>query len=242
MRREWRASAIASLPAALLLSFLLLPSTCTSIFATFQCVGFRHSDGPPTETRFYLAADLSLSCADSEPEYAQARSVAYVLIGLWPVGVPLMYMALLWGSRAAILRQSHPTKLSRAASFLYDDYRPQFFWWEPFEMVRKLTLTGFILLVPDQATQGCVMLPIATVPWLPCLLTLSSCSVIPAFEFDRRVLLALSLSLAWLTLHLLCSPFRRAEDNWLMTLMQLGLVLVYLTVMVLKVGSRPAFR
>ena len=86
------------------------------------------------------------------------------------------------------------------------------------------------------------MLPIATVPWLPCLLTLSSCSVIPAFEFDRRVLLALSLSLAWLTLHLLCSPFRRAEDNWLMTLMQLGLVLVYLTVMVLKVGSRPAFR
>eukprot|EP00966_Prymnesium_polylepis_P322757 7378997-Prymnesium_polylepis.1 len=45
--------------------------------------------------------------------------------------VPLLYAALLWASRDALL-SGRPTRLSHAIAFLADDYRPTGagFWWE----------------------------------------------------------------------------------------------------------------
>ena len=63
--------------------------------------------------------------------------------------VPILYAALLWASRDALL-SGRPTRLSRAIAFLADDYRPTGagFWWELIEMNRKLVLTGWVLVSP----------------------------------------------------------------------------------------------
>jgi hypothetical protein len=98
--------------------------------------------------RRYLYANLALSC-DSK-EYQTTQATAFAMLALWPVGAPLLYAALLWASRDA-LRTGTPTSLIRATAFLSDDfcysYRLPLGWWEPLEMCRKLTLTGWVL--PD---------------------------------------------------------------------------------------------
>ena len=71
-----------------------------------------------------------------------------------------------------------------------------YFWWEPMEQLRKLTLTGFILLVPWETKLG-------------------------------RIIIAQSVSLLFLTLQLVCKPYKRSEDNWLMVFVQLALVVLF---------------
>jgi hypothetical protein len=63
------------------------------------------------------------------------------------VAVPLLYAALLWLSRDALLAGT-PTPLSRATSFLSADYGVNAYWWEPLEMCRKLTLSTSLGLEP----------------------------------------------------------------------------------------------
>ena len=58
--------------------------------------------------------------------------------------------------------QGSPTPLSRATSFLSGDYTEQAFWWEPLEMCRKLTLTGWVLLISEDAEQARVLLALLT--------------------------------------------------------------------------------
>ena len=118
-------------------------------------------------------------------------------------GVPVLYGLLLYVNRWSILGYGPETRMKSATVFLWEDLKPVFFWWEPFEQFRKLTLTGFILMVPTQSEQG-------------------------------RVLIAISVSLFFLTLQLICRPFRSSADNWLMTFVHLALLLLYLSILVIK--------
>ena len=54
---------------------------------------------------------------------------------------------LLLKTRDAI-RWGQPTKLSVAIRFITDEYRREVFWWEMFDMLRKLILSGGLLLIP----------------------------------------------------------------------------------------------
>ena len=123
------------LPLTLGLTFITVPSVSTRIFKTFLCDPFEYREG---EQLRYLHDDLGESC-DSD-DYATTRNVAFVMLIIWPVFVPLLYAMLLAASRDA-LRAGVSTPLSRATSFLSGDYKPSIFWWEPLEMCRKLTLS-----------------------------------------------------------------------------------------------------
>ena len=67
--------------------------------------------------------------------------------------MPALYALLLRTSRRA---QSHgqSTPLSHSSKFLSGDYREALYWWEPIEMCRKLTLTGWVLLIDEGAEQA----------------------------------------------------------------------------------------
>ena len=137
-----------ALPPTLGLTFLVLPSTSTRIFRAFDCETFEYD---ATSSLRYLHADLSLSC-DSD-EYVSTQATAMAVLALWPVGIPVLYAMLLWASRGAI-RTGVPTSLSRATAFLWGEYRADVglvFLWEPLEMCRKLTLTGWVLLFRGDA-------------------------------------------------------------------------------------------
>eukprot|EP00966_Prymnesium_polylepis_P199891 4632328-Prymnesium_polylepis.1 len=82
--------------------------------------------------------------------------MAFAMLALWPVAMPALYAALLWASRDA-LRTGIPTRLSRAIAFLSGDYEAAAFLWEPLEMCRKLTLTGWILVISGGAEQARVI-------------------------------------------------------------------------------------
>mmetsp|Transcript_14795 Transcript_14795/g.39539 ORF Transcript_14795/g.39539 Transcript_14795/m.39539 type:complete len:438 (+) Transcript_14795:2667-3980(+) len=156
---RWKAAALAglrrSVPPFLLLTFLLVPSSSTRIFKAFLCEPIEYSsDGNSTVTRRYLHDSLDVDC-DSD-EYGAVQSVAVAFVCIWPVGIPLLYALLLWGNRAA-LRTGVPTPLSRATAFLYAEYEKSAFFWEILEMCRKLTLTGWVLLIGEKFEQARVL-------------------------------------------------------------------------------------
>jgi hypothetical protein len=132
-------------------TFLLVPGTSTRIFKSFLCETFEYGGG---EVRRYLYADLTLRC-DSE-EHEATRGTAFLMLAVWPVGIPLLYAWLLWLSRRAIHNRV-PTPLSRATAFLWGDCEVSIFWWEPLEMCRKLTMTGWVLMVKEDAEHARVL-------------------------------------------------------------------------------------
>eukprot|EP00966_Prymnesium_polylepis_P026961 623625-Prymnesium_polylepis.1 len=103
-----------------------------------------------------------------------------MLIAVWPIGVPIVYAVLLWASKDALMT-NRPTPLSHAIGFLSNDYQAVgkgCIWWEPLEMMRKLALTGWVLLIEEDAVQA-------------------------------RVLVALVVSVVFLTLQLTIKPLKR---------------------------------
>jgi len=131
------------LPLALVATFVLVPSTATRIFKSFLCDVIEYNE---QESRRYLHDDLYQDCDD--PSYQTLQHIALVMIVIWPLGVPFLYAVLLWSSRDAVRIGKH-TRLSRATAFLAGDYKHSVIWWEPVEMCRKLTLTGWVLLIPS---------------------------------------------------------------------------------------------
>ena len=123
-----KAGLIRGLPPLMCLLFYAFPIVFSWAFRALDCEEF--DDG----TRF-LRSDYSLDCNDAD-EYDRVVSLAWVAIALYPVCVPLLYLALLLSARKAIVTEQ-PTDLSRSLSFLHHDYAPSMFWWEIVETSKK---------------------------------------------------------------------------------------------------------
>ena len=122
-----KAGLLRALPYLLYLLFFAFPLVSSRAFQAFDCEDF--DDG----TRF-LRADYSLACNGTE--HGRVVSLAWFAIALYPIGVPLLYLALLLSARKAILTEQ-PTELSRSLTFLHQDYAPSMFWWELVEICKK---------------------------------------------------------------------------------------------------------
>ena len=136
-----------ALPYTLAALFAFVPGTSSFVFAPFACDTFKSSDAP-LEFESYMHTDLAVRCDSSAQSYRHLEALAATFIAIWPVGVPVFFLALLYASRHAIIDHT-PTSLSRAIAFLHSEYRSELWPWEVFELLRKLTLTGFLLLVPQ---------------------------------------------------------------------------------------------
>ena len=121
------------------------PCPKSTLLACEQFSIEENADGTPRATRDYLYADAAVECGTDE--HASFIQIAFGLIVLWPVGVPALFATLL---RVASPEAKTATPLWRATSFLHGEYRPEYRWWEVLELLRKLTLTGFLFLVPQR--------------------------------------------------------------------------------------------
>ena len=63
------------------------------------------------------------------PVYDTARTTAFVLIAVWPFGMPILTILLMMYTRRALLAK-RGTFWTRALGFLHREYRPECFWWE----------------------------------------------------------------------------------------------------------------
>jgi hypothetical protein len=75
-----------TLPLTLVLTFILVPSTATQIFKSFQCDGYEFDRSGAT--RRYVRDDPSLSC-DSD-KYQRTKLLASIMVTIWPLGVPAL--------------------------------------------------------------------------------------------------------------------------------------------------------
>ena len=120
------------------------------LFLAFQCESFGYDDfAVPPKSKAYLQASLDVECFprdESDRRHAAIMAWTYPFIVLWPVAMPLLYVLLLHRCRHAIL-QHRPTTLSRATRFLWNGYEDAYYWYEIFELYKKLTLTSFLLFI-----------------------------------------------------------------------------------------------
>ena len=130
----------------LLLSYLVLPGVSIIVFRSFTCVDV-DPDKVTAENTRYLRADMSINC--DSPEYFATTVWAIVSIICYPVGVPLLYLILLFRVRKDIAELSlHKNedrqefgvyKCSReesvhdhvtALGILFASYKPRYWYWE----------------------------------------------------------------------------------------------------------------
>jgi hypothetical protein len=136
----------AALPWLLPFSYLCSTSIATQAFSVFSCTSFE-TDAATGSTISFLTSDVSVRCELGDPEYAKLRRAAIVLIAC--VGsVPLLYLILLLKARHAIVTHA-PTKLSVGCRFLWGDYKDAYWFSEPLQQLRKLILTGFVMMYPS---------------------------------------------------------------------------------------------
>ena len=114
---------------ALLVVFCALPSVSSTLFSVFNCREFASS---ATSSSFFVASDLSLRCSlggHTDPDYDATRSVALVLLFIWPVGMPIGFLLLLLRCRTVLMSQRSST-LSRSLRFFHREYRLPCYLWE----------------------------------------------------------------------------------------------------------------
>ena len=141
LRAALEAGLLQALPSVLAIGFLVFPIVSSLAFQGLElCDSWRDAAGE--ETYSFLKADYEVDCNDPSVFYP-IRTLAIVAIGLYPVGIPAIYLVLLRRVRETImLRRS--TRVSEALGFLHRDFEPVHYYWEVVELLRKLLLVGFV--------------------------------------------------------------------------------------------------
>jgi hypothetical protein len=127
-----------SLGRLFLIVFVLYPGLTNKVFEIFLCRDL----GPNTSPGSVLHADYDVDCDET---VGLRWTVGTSLVLLWPLGVPAVLFGLMFRVRKE-LREEHDAATSMF-SFLVADYKPQYWFWEPVELVRKLLLSGILGLV-----------------------------------------------------------------------------------------------
>jgi len=134
----------------IVLMYTVLPGVSRGIFDAYKCVSFT-TDDIEEKTNYYLLSDLALVCEDNALPVS-LKNLFYILLVIWPITVPLIMFALLWKVRNAV-RSKRTTPLAEACSFLWRDYNESMMFWEVIDLYRKMLLTGFMLLIPDDGPE-----------------------------------------------------------------------------------------
>ena len=147
------------------LTFLVFASVSTTIFDTFNCKTF--GDDP---TR-YLALDQSLDCDD--PVHKFFTMYASMMVLLYPIGIPMLYVYLLVSHRHQIQAKDRAADSSLIKiSFLWEMYEPRMWWFEFFECARRLAMSGLLIFFssasPSQIVVGMLLSLVAIVVYVHC--------------------------------------------------------------------------
>ena len=134
--------------ATLALTYLTLPTITTMIFSMIPC------DSLDTGMK-YLRADYEIDCNDDSAFFWGFYTVLMILT--FPIGVTSIYSYLLWKNRARInkpVEEREKDQRLMAIGFLFDPYKPEFWFFEIIETVRRLAMTGVLSTIePGSYTQ-----------------------------------------------------------------------------------------
>jgi hypothetical protein len=206
--------------AAIAITYLTLPTITTTVFGMFPCDEFDNN-------KSRLRGDLSIDCKAGGRGAWEA--FGYLMVGIYPVGVPLMYWVLLYRMKDRLMGEDriNDEKL-RGILFLWEPYKKEYWWWEVFETVRRLAMTGLLSTVDPgsftQITAGSMMATLYTI-YLAC-----------AFPFDElrdniiAILSGILLILTFLSAFLVKSQ-KLVEDDY--EAVGLGAILIAALVLII---------
>lgn len=139
----------------LVITFLIFTSTSTVIFKTFVC------DTDVFPARGFLRSDYSIECFTLT--HTLYRIYSGVMIIVYPLGIPFLYFVLLYKNKNALLRDNDERKKNDKVTpyiFLWKDFRPNVYFFEVIECMRRILLTGFLVFINPgssiQVTVACL--------------------------------------------------------------------------------------
>jgi hypothetical protein len=115
--------------------FLFYPSVARNVLAFFSC---REVNGVS-----YLLADFSVRCGPSDSQWSSYLPMAVVATIVYPIGIPALFLWLLWRNRASL---EHSATMSWLG-FVYQGYSSGLWWCEMVEMAEKLFLTSLLTFI-----------------------------------------------------------------------------------------------
>lgn len=124
----------------LFLLFLVYPVVSETILATFWCESFRDADLSMGLTKSALRSDYRISCSTTEDERRQGYVIyAGFMVVLYPIGIPVLYISLLWSYRKALLTASAASDSNgkesiKRVAFLTNPYISKRYWYEGYEV------------------------------------------------------------------------------------------------------------
>jgi hypothetical protein len=144
--------------ASLATMYLVLPSVSTLVFGLFPCDDLANGEE-------YLRADYSLSCLS--PVRPGIITYGAVMLLVYPLGIPAVFAWLLVRRKSKIkasVAERDEDEAIRGTCFLWEAYKPKYWWYEIFETARRLALTGGLgLIKPGTETQLATGLLLATI-------------------------------------------------------------------------------
>ncbi len=128
------------------LLILIYPSVSRTILQMLYCKKLDDGDA-------FLMADLSIDC--NSTEYGLFLSVACIFFFVYVLGIPAFILY-------TLRRYRNNSAWRPCISFVFANYEDRFWWYEVYDLIRRLMLVGMILfIVPDSATQVAIGLMLA---------------------------------------------------------------------------------
>ena len=122
--------------------FFIFPGITMKSFLALRCRQILDTE--------YLSKDLTQECWKGD-HMEWGVWLAGVSILLYAIGVPFMTWYSLYRHRKGMFDSTHPDyyQINRRFGNLFQQYEPKFWYWEVIEMIRKLLLTGGLVLAAD---------------------------------------------------------------------------------------------
>lgn len=145
----------------LLFTYLVLPAVSTVIFRMFPCHNIDPNNENTTHDNFYLRADYSINC--SSDRYFVGVYFAALMGVIYVIGIPLYTFLVLYrcrdfirdryGTHTEEMRMVYFRKL-KPIRFLFDAYKPKYWYWDICNIVYKLLLVGVLsVIAPSSSLQ-----------------------------------------------------------------------------------------
>ncbi len=140
----------------LLLTFFVYSSVSSVLFMAFACEDL--DDG-----KNYLRADYRIEC--DSPRHRGFQVYAVFMIGVYTVGIPVLYGMFLFRDREILRRDMAQREESSHVSStvnLWKPYKPSAFYYEVIECARRVSLAGMVVFTyPNTAAQIAISLLMA---------------------------------------------------------------------------------
>ena len=130
-RWSWTVVARGRVPLVFTFTFLLYPPVAQCMFQSFLCQRLGLEEN-------LLLADFQVSCETDEWQWLASKGSIGVLV--YPLGIPASLFVIMFYYRKEL--RVEESRKRKEFDPIVGDYHLQAYWWEAFEMLRKVTLTG----------------------------------------------------------------------------------------------------